>query len=180
MAVTTIMELLNQWNYIGIDYILTFLLVFAVVFGVLTATNILGKEKVVHIIIALVIGLMSLKWGMAVDFFTGIFPRTAIAISVILVLVILTSVFIPDQHKGGWSIGLYSVGAIAFLFVMFNTFSERGWYSSMWWDQWGGLLIGALLIIGVIIAIAVTGGKGNPNPTPATAGSMTYNPFRHP
>jgi hypothetical protein len=169
MVVSTMMDLLNQWNYIGIDYILAFLLVFAVVFGVLSATNILGKEKAVHIIIALVIGLMSLKWGMAVDFFTGIFPRTAIAISVILVLVILTSVFVPKEHWGGWSIGLYSVGAIAFLFVIFNTFSERGWYSSMWWDQWGGLLIGALLIIGVIIAIAVSGKKdpnnSNPNAT---------------
>jgi len=157
MVVATVMDLLNSWNVIGIDYVLTFLLVFAFVFGILSGTKIIGDKKPVHIIIALVIGLMSLKWGMAVDFFTGIFPRAAIAIAVIIVLVILTTVFVPDAHRIGWSIGLYSVGGIAFLFVLFNTFSERGWYSSLWWDQWGGLLIGALLIIGVIIAVSVAG-----------------------
>lgn len=176
MAIATVMDLLNQWNGIGMDYVLTFLLVFAVVFGVLTATNILGKNKSVHIIVALVIGLMSLKFGNAVDFFAGVFPRMAIAIAVILVLVILTAVFIPEQHKEGWSIGLYSVGAVAFIFVIFNTFSERGWYSSNWWNQWGGLLIGALLIIGVIIAVSVSGGDKKSGTT--TPHNVTHGEWR--
>jgi hypothetical protein len=115
---------------------------------------------------------MSLKWGMAVDFFTGLFPRTAIAISVILVLVILTSVFVPKEHWKGWSIALYSVGGVAFIVVLFNTFSERGWYSSMWWDQWGGLLIGALLIIGVIVTIVATSGRGENETQNATHGPV--------
>lgn len=158
MAITSVMDLLNQWNVYGIDYVLVFLLVFAFVFGVLTATNILGKNKPVHIIIALVLGLMSLKSGEAVDFMGRAFPKAAVAISVILILVILTAVFVPKEHAGGWAIGLYGVGGVAFIFVIFNTFNEVSWYSSGWWYDWAGLLIGALLIIGVIIAVAVSGG----------------------
>ena len=168
MAITSVVDLLNQWDRVGADYVLTFLLVFAVVFGILTATNILGKNKGVHVIIAMVIGLMSLKFGMATAFFSEVFPRTAVAIAVILVIVILTAVFVPKEHWGGWAIGLYSLGGVAFIFVMFNSFSALSWFGSNWWGDWGGLLIGALLIIGVIIAVAVSGNESNPNVTPKT------------
>jgi hypothetical protein len=161
MVISSVMDVLNMWNNVGIDYVLVFLLVFAFSFGVLTATNILGKSKPVHVIIALVLGLMSLKSGQAVDFMGRAFPKAAVAISIILILVILTAVFVPKEHAGGWAIGLYAVGGIAFLFVVFNTFSEVSWYSSGWWSDYAGLLIGALLIIGVIIAVSATGSKDN-------------------
>jgi|SRR3989338_1807179 len=158
MAVNNVIDVLDQWNIAGMDYVLAFLLVFAVIFGVLSATNILGKHKGVHVIIALVIAIMSLRGGMAVGFFNQAFPRVAVAIAVILSLVILTAVFVPKEHWSGWSIGLYSVGALAFLFVIFNSFSDLEWFGSNWWTEWGGLLLGGLLIIGVIIAVSVTGG----------------------
>lgn len=159
MAITSVMDLLNQWNSIGVDYILVFLLVFAFVFGVLTATKILGKNKSVHVIIALVMGLMSLKFGLAVDFMSRVFPKAAVAISIIVIFVILTALFIPEdeEKRKGWMIAFYCVAAIAFVFVVFNAFSEISWYSSGWWTEWGGMIIGALLIIGVIIAVSLTG-----------------------
>lgn len=161
MAIATVMDLLNQWQGVGVDYILVFLLVFAFAFGVLTATNVLGKNKSVHVIISLVLGLMSLKSGLAVDFMARAFPKAAVAISVIIIMVILTALFIPEDKdkRSGWMIAFYCVAAIAFIFVVFNTFSETSWYSSNWWTDWGGMIIGALLIMGVIIAVALSGDK---------------------
>jgi len=156
----TIPEILNLWNVHGMDYLLVFLLVFAFTFGVLSAAKIFGKNKMVHVLIALVLGLMSLKSGLAVDFMSRAFPKAAVAISIIIIMVILTAFFIPkeDDKRRGWMIAYYSVAAVAFVFVVFNTFSEVIWYSSQWWYDWGGLIIGALLIIGVIVGVALTTG----------------------
>jgi len=55
--------LLSQWESFGIfTYLLPFLFIFAIIFGILSATNILGHNKGVQIIIAFVIGLMALRF----------------------------------------------------------------------------------------------------------------------
>ena len=49
-----IQSLLMQWETAGIfDYVLPFLLIFAIIFGILSATKISGSNKGVHLIIAL-------------------------------------------------------------------------------------------------------------------------------
>ena len=170
-----IATLLNQWEAIGVfDFVLPFLLIFSFVFGILTATNILGKNKGVHIIIALVIGLMALRLPFVSDFFTQVFPRTAIAISIILVAVILTAVFIPKEHFGGWAIGFYSLGAIAAILVIFNSFNALNYFGSTWWSDWGGMIIGALLLVGVIIAVSVSGNDKEAK----EAKQVTFGPYR--
>ena len=60
-------------------------------------------------------------------------------------------------HSKGWLIGLYSLGGVAAIIVIFNSFSAVGWFGSQWWDEWGIWIISALLIIGVIVTIAVSG-----------------------
>ncbi|HLC53096.1 MAG TPA: hypothetical protein VJK03_00995 [Candidatus Nanoarchaeia archaeon] len=152
--------LLTQWESLGVfDFVLPFLLIFAFVFGILSTTNILGTNKGVHVTISLVIGLLALRMGFVQDFFREIFPRTGVAIAVILVLVILTAIFIPKEHLGGWAIGFYSLGGLAAVIVVFNSFSELSFFGSNWWHEWGAMIIGALLVIGVIIAVSVSGGS---------------------
>ena len=166
--------LLAQWESIGVfDFVLPFLLIFAIVFGILTATNVFGANRAVHVIIALVMGLLALRLGYVQDFFREAFPRVGVALAIILIAVILTAVFIPDAHKSGWAIGFYALGAIAFLFVVFNSFSDVGFFGSAWWYEWGGMIIGALLLIGVIIAISVSGKKSEREPKLAV-----FNPWR--
>lgn len=168
--------ILSQWESVGVfDYVLPFLLIFAVIFGILSATNVMGKNKGIHTIIALVIALMAIRLDMVTLFFREVFPRTAVALSIILVAVILTAMFIPKEHMGGWAIGFYSLGGVAFIFVMFNTFSEFDWFGSSWWDEWGGMLIGALLLIAVIVVVAVTSGEKSGESKPLKA---TFGPWR--
>lgn len=153
--------LLSQWEAYGIfDFVLPGLLIFVVIFGILTTTNVFGNNRAVHTIIALVIAILALRMGYVQDFFREIFPRTGVALAVILVVVILTSIFIPKEHMGGWAVGFYSLGGICALLVVFNSFSTLSFFGSNWWYDWGSMIIGALLIIGVIIAVSVAG-KGS-------------------
>jgi len=176
MGINSVQDLLYQWESTGVfDFILPFLLIFAVIFGILTSTNAFGKNKGVHIIIALVIGLMALRLGMVQDFFREVFPRTAVALSVILVAVILTSVFIPKEHLKGWLIAFYSLGGLSALLVVFNSFSQLNWFNSGWWNDYGGVLIGLLFIIAVVVAVSVTGDGKNKS---SSSTEVTLKPWR--
>src|SRR3990172_5798244 len=109
MAIS-IAYILNQWQTAGVfDYILPFLLVFAIVFGILASTNILGSQKGVNVIIALVVGLLSIRLGLVQRFFTELFPRLGVGLAVILALLILTGLFISDDETRYWLWGFATV-----------------------------------------------------------------------
>ncbi len=154
MATFDIATLLNEFEQIGVfDYMLPFLLIFAVVFGILTATNVFGGNKGVSLIIALVIGAMAIRLGYVQAFFTEVFPRFGIAVATLLVIVILAAVFIPNQHKKGWAIGFAIGGGVFGLIAVINAFSALDWFGSTWVNDNLSLLIGSLLLIILIIAI---------------------------
>jgi len=160
MQLYTIDEVLYQWEAIGIfDFVLPFLLVFAVVFGILTSTNILGGHKGVNIIISLVIGLMALRLGFVQAFFTELFPRFGIGLAILVVLVIFAGLFIGPESRKGWFIGFSIAGVVIGLAVVISTFDTFAWFNSFFWQQNWGLIIGGILIIIVIVALFVTAGK---------------------
>lgn len=152
--------LLSQWELAGVfDFLLPFLLIFAVVFGILTTTSILGKNKGVHIIIAFVIGLLALRLDFVPRFFAEIFPRLGVGLSIILTLVILIGLFVPQDEMRYW---LYGLGAIAFIIaivVVSQSFQGFGWFSSGFYSDYIGWIIGAVLVIGLIIAVANASGE---------------------
>jgi len=162
-GIYNVQDILYQWEAAGVfDYVLPFLLIFAVIFGILTATSVFGKNKGVHVIIAIAVALMALRaniYGRYIvrEFFREVFPQTAVALSVILVAVILTSIFIPKEHLKGWLIGFYCLGGLSALLVVFNSFSNLSWFSSGWWSDYGGILIGLLFVIAVVVAVSLTG-----------------------
>jgi len=57
------------------DYVLPFMFIFAVIFGILNAMNLFKDNKGVNAIIACVVGLMALQFGMVSAFFSQIFPK---------------------------------------------------------------------------------------------------------
>ena len=157
MAITDVYSLLFQWESAGVfDIVLPFLLIFAIVYGVLSSSRALGKNKGVHLIVAIIIGLLSLRVGFVQDFFAEVFPRLGVGLAIILVVVVLVAGFVPETHRGGVLIGIYSLGFIIALMVVFNSFSELDWFGSYWWEDWGALIIGALLVIGVIVVVGVS------------------------
>ncbi len=158
--VVDIGTLLSQWEAAGVyDFLLPFLLIFAVVFGILTTTNILGNNKGIHVIIAFVIGLLALRLTFVSRFFAEVFPRLGVGLAVILVLVILIGLFVPEDERRYW---LWGLGAIAFIIaivVISKSFEQYGWFSSGYYGDYVGWIVGGVLVIGLIIAVAASGSK---------------------
>lgn len=141
-------DLLYQWEQMGMfAYILPFLLIFAVVYGILARTKIFEAQGV-NAIIAVVVGLMALQFQMVSVFFSEIFPRLGVGLSVILVILILLGMFMP-ANKEWVTYTLFGIAAIVAVIVISKSFSFVGWSTGGWWSRnWL-----SIVTIGVILAI---------------------------
>jgi len=157
----SIADVLTQWQAVGVfDYVLPFLLIFAVIFGILQGTNILGKNKGVHVIVALAIGLLALRLGYVQNFFKEVFPRLGVGLAVIIALAILVGLFVNKEEAKFWGWGFAAVGFIIWLIVTIGSFQQFSWLGYGFFEDYAGLIIGAVLLIGVIIAVAAAKSEG--------------------
>ena len=157
--VFTIADMMNQWAAAGVfDYVLPFLLVFAVVFGILNTIGFGGKHKGVQVIIAVVLGALSLQFNYLGDFLKVMAPNLGIGVSVILGILILVGLFIPSDERRYWFWGLGAIGFIVAVIIIVNTFDTLG-YSNMYYYDYAGYIIGAVLLLGLIIAVGASGGS---------------------
>ena len=159
----SIADVLNQWQTAGVfDYVLPFLLIFSIVFGILTSTGLLGRQKGVHVIVALVVGLLALRLGFVQIFFTELFPRLGVGIAVVLALLIMTGLFINEDEAKYWMYGIAAVAVIIWIIVIVGTSQNVGWFgfSGGVIGDYAGLIIGAVLLLGVIIAVVVSKSEG--------------------
>jgi len=153
----SIYDLLNQWETYGVfDLVLPFLLIFSIIFGILASTNILGGNKGINLIIALVIALMALRLNFVSAFFTELFPRFAIGLVVLIVLVIMTGLFIPREALKGWYIFFGVVGVIIALVAILQTFSAFDFFGSFFWQEYTTVIITSVLVIAVIIGVVMS------------------------
>jgi hypothetical protein len=157
----SLQNIFYQWEYMGVfDYILPFLLVFAVVFGILSSTKFLGKNRAVYVIIAIVIGLLSLRWQFFFsEFLAELFPRLGIGLAIIISLLILVGMFIAEDETRYWGWGLATVGFIIAIIIFYQTFERLGYYMWGYGNDTAGMIILAVLLIGVIVAVAASGGN---------------------
>ena len=125
-------NLLSSWEQAGVfSYILPFLIIFSLVFGILVRVNIFRDNKTINGIIALAVALMALQFPMVPMFFSEIFPWLGIGLSIILVILILSGLFINPEDKG-WMIGLGIVSLIIITIVVAVSLSRAGLYSGFW------------------------------------------------
>lgn len=144
---------LQQYGFY--DFVLPFLLLFAVIFGILTYMKLFKDQKAVQVLIALVFGLLATRFPFYTDFVNFISPRLGVAIMILLLLLILIGLFTPE--RSGAIIGWISI-AIAVIMVLvilgqasdFFDFFGGGSYFT---DELVGGLIFVALMIGVIVAI---------------------------
>jgi len=157
----SLQNIFYQWEYMGVfDYLLPFLLVFAVVFGILSSTKFLGKNRAVYVIIAVVIGLLTLRWQFFFsEFLAEIFPRLGIGLAVILTLLILVGMFIAEDETRYWGWGLATIGALVAIIIFYQTFDRLGYTTWGFGGDTAGLIVLAILLVGVIIAVAASGGR---------------------
>lgn len=153
--VTTITEVLNIWNDIGVfSYVIPFLLIFAVVFAILKKTNILGDENDgILAIISVALGLLSLQFDFVSEFYAIIFPRFGIGLSIFLVLLIFIGFFSKDaSEKNNKTLMTFAiiigVSAVIWSFSAWDEWSNYagfgGWFGENFW---------AVLILGIVIGV---------------------------
>ncbi|MFA5071422.1 MAG: hypothetical protein WC511_03595 [Candidatus Pacearchaeota archaeon] len=158
-------QLLTDWEQAGVfAYMLPFLLIFALVFGLLSKINVFGggqdanKGKGINAIIAVAVALMALQFDVVSVFFAEIFPRMGVALSIILVLLVVAGLFIPTNKENNWFLMVLSI--IVFIIiatVVFNSMDALGWLSNIpWleniWNQYGSVIIFVVIIAVVIFA----------------------------
>ena len=160
-TITTITDVLNSWTDFGIfAYVLPFLMIFAVVFGILNKTRILGDNRGVQATISIAIGLLSLQLDYVSSFFATIFPYTGIGIAVLLIALILTGLLSGEDDAGWVKYVWFGVGSIIFIVILVNAFSDVSWMSGKGWgiSEHIPLIVFSLVFIIAFILIIV-GGK---------------------
>jgi hypothetical protein len=165
-------NVIADWEAYGVfDYVLPFLIIFAVVFGILTSTNVFSGNKGVNLTVALAVALISLRFDYVPVFFSEIFPKFGIGLAVLIVLMIMTALFVPNEWMKGWAGTMWAVGAVVAITVIYKSFDFLGWNidNSGWWDQYGSVTVLGILLVLAIAAIAMPKIEFGP-PTPATYG----------
>jgi len=159
-----ITDILNYLDAQGVfAYLLPFLLIFAVVFGILEKAKILGKNRGVHATIAIAVGLLSLYNDYVTDFFTSIFPYAGMGIAVLLVALILMGLLSGDEKDDHWvKYVWFGIGAIAFIAIVWASFEDM---SFLWGRGLGDFselipIILILVALGGLIAWIVKSPKG--------------------
>lgn len=156
--VFTIADILNQWQAVGVfNILLPWLLFFAVVFGILNTTKILGGHKGVQVIIAAVLGALAIQYNYFSDFLNVMAPNLGIGVAVILAIMIIVGLFIPSDERRYWLWGLGAISFIVAIIVISNAFDALG-YNSYLYSDYVGYIVGAVLLLGLVIAVGASGG----------------------
>ena len=137
-------NLFNTWEQLGFfDYVLPFLLIFALVFGILSRMNFFDNKSV-NGLIAFSVGLMALQSNIVSTFFSELFPRFGVGLAIILLVIIFGGLFIPDKITFIYLI----IGAVVLVGVLVYTAGALGWSSGYdWGGQWPSIVFGILLIV---------------------------------
>jgi len=140
------------------DYILPFLLIFAVIFAILENIPVFqDKDKNPKrgpiMIISLAIGILALWSGIVPAFLSRILPNLGIGLSILLVALILTGAFLPADEKYKWI--FFGLGAIIFLIATFDALSSWSFLGGWWWDRYLSVIIVLLVIIAAVVAVVV-------------------------
>ena len=153
-----------QWEQAGVfSYVLPFLLIFAVIYGILSKTKIF-KEKGINVVIALAVGFLSLQFNFVSLFFSEIFPRLGIGISIVLVVLILLGLFVNPKNKG-WMGGLAAIALLVAVVVVFTSLDSYSWYTGSGIGYWLGYnlatIAGILVFLGLLAAIIIGSSKSS-------------------
>jgi hypothetical protein len=179
-----IYDVFLQWESAGIfEFLLPALLIFALVYGILNTTSIISREKNIQIIIAIIIALIAVGYTSTMGFSLGmflmeLFPRLAVGLSIVLALLILIGLFVPGDERRFW---LYGLGAISFIIaivIVTKSFERFGWIGGGYYGDYVGWIIGAVLVVGLIIAVASSGNKPIDTRKPPYTGNVEMPPWR--
>ncbi|MEM4330659.1 MAG: hypothetical protein QW273_01465 [Candidatus Pacearchaeota archaeon] len=159
-------NLLNTLNELGLfTYILPFMIIFSVVFGILEKTNLFGQNKKgIHIVISLSVAGISLLFDTVPLFFSVLFPKLGIGIGLLLlVMIILGFLYGGNVTKlkfFGWIIlGMIIIWTLIDI-EFFSSFGRGSFnFLSFIEDYLPLILILGILIGGIILVTKDTSSK---------------------
>lgn len=153
----SLLDSLSQAGFFS--YVLPFLIIFALVYGILLRVKVFEENKKINGIIALAVGLLALQFDMVPVFFSQLFPRVGVALAIILAIIILLGLFIPVNLA--WVnytlLGIVAVIVIAVLYKSSTAFG-MGWDIRSFLSNYGPLIIAIIFII-VVVSIIMNAGK---------------------
>ncbi len=160
-AIGSFLDSLGQAGFFS--YLLPFLLIFALVFGILSRLKLFEETKMVNGLIALAVGLLALQFDFVPVFFSEIFPRVGIGLAIILAILILTGLFVP---KATWvPYVLFGVSALIVIVILIQSSDVFGGGIGYWFSDYWPLILGLLFII-ILVAVVVGGSKEDKDPVP--------------
>jgi len=150
--------LLSYWEQVGVfSYIIPFLLIFAIIYGILMQINLFKGTKGINAVVSVSVALLSLQFSFVSVFFSEIFPKVGVGMIIILLLLIFTGMFMNTNDR--WMMYLiWGIAIIILLYIvsssfwnLFGGFGSFGLYNLGW--DWNMILsIAALIaVLGVII-----------------------------
>jgi len=160
LAGWSVVDFLNWGEMQGLfKYVLPFLLVFALIYGILSNMKLLGENKGVHVIIAVALGLLSLYGDYLPNFVSSFAPSLAIGLSILLAAIILFGLFMGGDAKLDWiKYVLFGISAIVFIVVAYSSLNDTSFVGSWVWQQYAPAVIVLLIIVG-LIALVVSHNK---------------------
>ena len=171
-APANITGFLNYLDQAGVfAYLLPFLLVFAVVFGILEKAKILGHNRGVHATIAVAVGLLWLYNDYVTQFFATIFPYAGIGISVLLVALIFMGLISKEDNTHWVRYIWFGIGALAFIAIIWASFEDVGFLFGRGTGNIAEFIPVILILtgLGALIVWIVKSGGGDNAPAAAAA-----------
>ncbi len=144
--------------------IFVFVLIFAMVFGILQKSKILGeKSQQVNSLVALAIGLLVVSVGYALDLIVRLVPVLAIGLVLILIFLLFVSFFYQKEFSApDWLkyviMGLAFIAVVVVIMIFTGAFNiVSNWFTSD--TSWAGNIV--LILIVVIVFLIVFFAKGD-------------------
>lgn len=129
-------------------YLLPFLIIFSIVFGILSKIGIFRDNKTINGVIAIAVGLMALQFGFVSSFFSQIFPKLGIGLSVLLILLILIG-FVASSSASIITISMAVIGVVIFAIIISNSFDYSASFSFLPWfsQNWTTVLVISFFVV---------------------------------
>jgi hypothetical protein len=143
-------------------YVLPFLVIFAIIFGLLSKMEMFKDNRGINVILALSVSLMALQMNFVSYFFREIFPRLGVVMGIIITVMIALGFFVDfgeDNKKTrkvfAWIFGVVLVVIVyqSFAGIWWTSGLGSNWGISYYFERYFWTTIGIVAFIGLMVWI---------------------------
>jgi len=145
-------------NQLGLYVILSFLLVFSVVYAIMLRIGLFNKVPAASVIVSLVIAFFALTNRYVAEFMIYLFSKVVIAIIAFLAIIILLALFNIDVSQNRFTPFFVGVAIIAAIVILVQAFSQTfgfGWEEVIKHYVYVSLPF-IIVLIGIILIVIFT------------------------